>query len=67
MYFIFALEPGICSPPIDTGQIDTICVIECNSDEDCQGDKKCCPYLCGRVCSIPTGGIKPKPGNILVC
>ncbi|VDI66826.1 Hypothetical predicted protein [Mytilus galloprovincialis] len=55
-------KPGICpSPIIVPGQIDTICVIECNRDDDCQGEKKCCPYICGRVCSIPTGGIKPKP------
>ncbi|CAG2224040.1 unnamed protein product [Mytilus edulis] len=55
-------EPGICPPPIIVpGQIDTICVKECNRDDDCQGEKKCCSYICGRVCSIPTGGIKPKP------
>ncbi|CAG2200678.1 WFDC3 [Mytilus edulis] len=37
-------KPGICAPPIIVpGQIDTICVEECNRDDDCQVKPGFCP------------------------
>jgi len=32
-----------------------VCVEECQSDGDCDGDMKCCSNGCGRVCAAPAG------------
>lgn len=44
-------KPGSC--PAST--IGT-CEEACNSDNSCQGDKKCCSTGCGHVCTNPVNG-----------
>jgi hypothetical protein len=49
-------KPGSCPAPSDYG----ICIQDCDSDADCDGDQKCCSNGCGKVCLSPEHN---KPGD----
>ncbi|XP_048258469.1 prestalk protein-like isoform X2 [Haliotis rufescens] len=42
-------KPGTC-PPAGVG----ICITECETDFDCDDNRKCCSNGCGSVCTIPS-------------
>lgn len=46
-------KPGSC--PASTSNAGT-CEEACNSDNSCQGDKKCCSHGCGHSCTNPVNG-----------
>ncbi|XP_046553971.1 perlwapin-like [Haliotis rubra] len=52
-------KPGSC-PVLNPGGI-SICVAECSSDADCDGDLKCCGG-CHKKCILPVG-YTDKPGT----
>merc|ERR1712137_1217237 len=39
-------------PPVNAGQIG-VCLHECDSNEECDGEKWCCGNGCGKVCTLP--------------
>ncbi|PAV64551.1 hypothetical protein WR25_01649 isoform B [Diploscapter pachys] len=46
------INSGVC--PIMTPQLDRpFCRLECKSDGDCTGNRKCCYDGCGTICRIP--------------
>ncbi|KAM8945880.1 uncharacterized protein RCH25_049229 [Pelodytes ibericus] len=54
-------KPGICPPErFYTGMNPEVCKKACSNDSECDGDKKCCPDNCYKVCKPPA---KEKPGN----
>ena len=44
-------KPGFC-PAVESDQLGT-CEEECGSDNDCEGNQKCCSNGCGHVCTAP--------------
>ncbi|XP_046573231.1 neurogenic locus notch homolog protein 2-like [Haliotis rubra] len=38
-----------------------ICITECETDFDCNGNRKCCSNGCGSVCTIPTAAVATVP------
>ncbi|XP_078349655.1 thyroglobulin-like isoform X1 [Oculina patagonica] len=54
-----ALKPGFC-PAMQTDQF-RLCSEECQIDDDCAGNQKCCSNGCGHVCTAPE--YKEKPGH----
>ncbi|XP_055955488.1 keratin-associated protein 10-7 [Patella vulgata] len=54
-------KPGVCpvsvGPPVESCPSPPL-TNQCNIDDDCSGDQKCCSSTCGRVCDL----VKPKPG-----
>ncbi|XP_070554198.1 balbiani ring protein 3-like isoform X2 [Ptychodera flava] len=58
-------KPGQC-PAVGEGGVAGICVEDCSSDEECDGDKKCCSNGCGHACVEPEPeviGPMQKPGQ----
>ncbi|CAG2224039.1 WFDC3 [Mytilus edulis] len=53
------VKPGFC-PPVPKDSVG-VCVDECSSDDTCPGEQKCCSNCCGHFCSVPTGGVIPRP------
>ncbi|GFO09863.1 anosmin-1 [Plakobranchus ocellatus] len=45
------VKPGNCTAS-QRGS-DTYCLIACNNDGDCTGNKKCCQKGCSRECILP--------------
>ena len=43
-------KPGRCPAPMRGAGI---CIQECNNDEGCSGNRKCCFNGCGHVCLDP--------------
>lgn len=44
-------QPGHCPQAKLLAQTD--CSIGCTKDTECTGSQKCCPALCGNICSLP--------------
>ncbi|KAK7878625.1 hypothetical protein WMY93_030461 [Mugilogobius chulae] len=58
-------KPGSCPCPRRSPLGLGTCVQECSSDNDCDGDFKCCSNGCGQVCmepiTVPKLGLCPSP------
>lgn len=50
-----ATKPGVCPHYTTLPAIDLRCMETCQSDDSCQGDKKCCSNGCGYHCMGPVG------------
>ncbi|XP_067675714.1 spore coat protein SP87-like [Haliotis asinina] len=50
-------KSGECPRVIGPG----ICITECETDFDCNGNRKCCSNGCGSVCTIPTDAVATVP------
>ena len=49
-FFCPETKPGSC-PVLDN--VGLGCVLECQADQDCEGQSKCCTTTCGSVCEQP--------------
>lgn len=49
--FIKNAKIGVC--PSTFGGFAEACVNECEDDQGCNGEKKCCDNGCGRTCQVP--------------
>ncbi|XP_078000283.1 uncharacterized protein LOC144452853 isoform X2 [Glandiceps talaboti] len=56
-------KPGNC-PAVESGVVG-ICIEDCESDNDCRGDMKCCSSGCGHICQLPEEEVtvNEKPGE----
>ena len=52
------LKPGTCPAPPEDGNVG--CSLEdqpeCEQDNDCDGEQKCCMWNCGKACVQPKVG-----------
>uniref|UniRef100_A0A3B4ASW7 WAP domain-containing protein n=1 Tax=Periophthalmus magnuspinnatus TaxID=409849 RepID=A0A3B4ASW7_9GOBI len=48
-------KPGVCPSTKSDTQFG-ICVIDCTSDCQCEGNLKCCSNGCGKTCQEPVKG-----------
>ncbi|KAH3701868.1 kielin/chordin-like protein [Dreissena polymorpha] len=47
------VKPGQC--PVAPKGTNTICLVQCQGDDSCPGDQKCCSYGCHVSCTNPLG------------
>nr|XP_022324862.1 neurogenic locus notch homolog protein 4-like isoform X2 [Crassostrea virginica] len=50
-----ATKPGVCPHYTTLPDLDLRCMETCQTDDGCQGDKKCCSNGCGYHCMGPVG------------
>ncbi|XP_030838142.1 anosmin-1 isoform X2 [Strongylocentrotus purpuratus] len=60
--FIKNAKIGVC--PSTFGGFAEACVNECEDDQGCNGEKKCCDNGCGRTCQVPNIRKKDYPSRV---